>query len=368
MVSGQSAAPASQDPAPQTPPAAATPTPAPPPSAWTKHGIDFYVMGDAYGTLNFNHPSSGYNQLYNFDDKANQARLSLAMFSMEKASGVLGFRVDVGTGRTLDVVGATDDAPSGFKYLKQMYIALRPPKGHGIQIDFGKFVTSAGAEVIESKSNWNYSRSLLFAWAIPYYHFGARATMPVNKVFSAGVQLVNGWNSLGNNNSFETVGLTGNLSWKKAAWSNNYYTGPQQEGPVRAYRRLYDTTLVLSPTAKSDVYFNFDYGTDKPEGGSRAKWVGFATAARYQLTKRFAFVPRAEVFNDINGFSTGVAQTVKEITLTGEMKIANGVISRLEFRRDMSDKPYFDRGAGFMVANNQNTLALGLIAFFGPKR
>ena len=40
-------------------------------------------------------------------------------------------------------------------------------------MDFGKFVTSAGAEVIESKDNWNYSRSLLFAYAIPYWHFGA---------------------------------------------------------------------------------------------------------------------------------------------------------------------------------------------------
>jgi hypothetical protein len=28
-------------------------------------------------------------------------------------------------------------------------------------MDFGKFVTSAGAEVIEAKDNWNYSRSLL---------------------------------------------------------------------------------------------------------------------------------------------------------------------------------------------------------------
>jgi len=35
-------------------------------------------------------------------------------------------------------------------------------------MDLGKFVTSAGAEVIEAKDNWNYSRSLLFVNAIPY--------------------------------------------------------------------------------------------------------------------------------------------------------------------------------------------------------
>src|SRR6202011_601018 len=202
---------------PPPPAAAAAPAPAAPatPSPWTKNGIDIYLLGDVYGDLNFNHPASGYNQLYNFDDKANNAHLSFAKVSFEKASGILGFRVDAGTGRTVDIISGADDAPRGFRYLEQMYLEFRPPKSHGIQIDFGKFVTSAGAEVIESNNNWNYSRSLLFVLAIPYYHFGARATIPVTKTFTAGVQLVNGWNSLGVNNSFETVGLVGNFTWKK---------------------------------------------------------------------------------------------------------------------------------------------------------
>ncbi len=50
------------------------------------------------------------------------------------------------------------------------------------------------------------------------------------------------------------------------------------------------------------------------------------------------------------------------------MKIVEGIWSRLEYRRDMSDKPYFDRGAGLMVAKNQSTLTLAFIAFFGPKK
>ena len=45
-----------------TTPAAAAPTP---PSPWTRHGVDVYLLGDVYGDLNFNHPASGYNQIYN---------------------------------------------------------------------------------------------------------------------------------------------------------------------------------------------------------------------------------------------------------------------------------------------------------------
>jgi len=46
----------------------------------------------------------------------------------------------------------------------------------------------AGAEVIESNANWNYSRSLLFSWAIPYYHMGFRATETKGH-FTGGFQL-----------------------------------------------------------------------------------------------------------------------------------------------------------------------------------
>jgi hypothetical protein len=57
------------------------------------------------------------------------------------------------------------------KYVQQAYVSYLAGK---VSIDFGKFVTPAGAEVIENKDNFNYSRGLLFALAIPYYHMGAR--------------------------------------------------------------------------------------------------------------------------------------------------------------------------------------------------
>ena len=360
-------APPAQD-ASQTPAPAAAPAPTPAPSPWTKKGIDFYLLGDVYGDLNFNHPAAGQNQLYNFDFQANQVHLNFAKFSMEKASGIVGFRLDVGTGQTLDWISSTDQAPQAMKYFEQVYVELRPKHMHGIQFDVGKFVTSAGAEVIETNNNWNYSRSLLFSWAIPYYHLGLRTTIPVTKTFSTGVQLVNGWNNVKDNNSGKTVGIVGNFTWKKATWSNNYYSGPEKDNTNTGFRQLYDTTLLINPTDKFSAYFNYDFGTDKNIGLGRQNWTGFAVAARYQFAKRFAFAPRAEIFDDRNGFATGTAQTIKEFTLTGEMKILDGLISRLEFRRDNSDKPFFNRGGDIAYAKAQTTIALGLIAFFGPKK
>ena len=85
------------------------------------------------------------------------------------------------------------------------------PIGKGLQIDVGKFVTPAGAEVIETNQNWNYSRSLLFYDAIPYYHFGARAKYTFNDKWSITGYATNGWNNVVTTNTGKTGGFS--LAW-----------------------------------------------------------------------------------------------------------------------------------------------------------
>jgi hypothetical protein len=227
--------------------------------------------------------------------------------------------------------------------------------------------------VIETHSNWNYSRSLLFAWAIPYYHFGARVSMPVNPHFTVGAQLVNGWNNVEDANSGKTVGLTAAITSSKASWYHNYYVGPEKpdlEGGIKqdGLRHLYDTTLLLTPHAKASLYINYDYGVDKLKGGGSSTWQGVAFAARLAANDWFAVAPRIEYFHDRNGFSTGTAQKLKEFTLTGEFKMKEGFFSRVEYRRDWSDVPFFDRGLQAGSHKNQDTVLVGFVAYFGPKR
>jgi maltoporin len=124
---------------------------------------------------------------------------------------------------------------------------------------------------------------------------------------------------------------------------------------------------VLVNGSKAGVYFNFDYGIDKNPGARGNAWCGVAGAARYAFTEHLAVSPRFEWFNDRDGFSTGTAQKLKEFTLTGEYKVAKGLLSRLEYRRDWSDQPFFDRGAGLATFKNQDTLLVGVVASFGPK-
>jgi hypothetical protein len=296
---------------------------------------------------------------------ANQFSLSMAKLSMSHDADPIGFRVDFGFGRAFDIIHASE--PSGASFLRnieQAYVSLKNKKG--IELDAGQFVTSAGAEVIEAKDDWNYSRSLLFAWAIPYYHFGVRTVLPVGSHFTGGVQVVNGWNNVEDNNTGKTLGLVGNFTSSKVSWMNDYYTGPENTGTNTGWRNLYDTTLLFTPSGKVNAYLNFDYAKQNNADGTSAIWKGIAGAAKFQLNDRFAITPRLEWFKDVNGFSTGVAQTVKEVTITAEAKAAQGILARLEYRYDWSDQPFFQTGATG-AADHQSTVSLGLIAFFGPK-
>src|SRR5271157_2362509 len=339
------AAPSAQNAAPAATPEASPPT-------WSIGPIDFSGLVDGYFDFNANHPASMTNQLYNFDTKANQFSLNMAKLSMSHTADPVGFQVDFGFGRAFDVIHASEpnDAPGILRNIEQAYVSLKPAALKGFEIDLGQFVTSAGAEVIETNSNWNYSRSLLFAWAIPYYHFGIRTSFPIGKHFTGGVQLVNGWNDTEDNNSGKTVGLTDSITYTKFSWSNTYYGGPENAGTNTGWRHLYDTVLLLTPNSKFNAYFNFDYGQNAspvvPDEGISAavsiptftsKWYGVAGALHFQPTSKWSFTPRLEWFKDRDGFSTGRAQDLKEFTLTGEYKMVEGFLARAEYRYDWSN-------------------------------
>lgn len=348
----------SQAPAVSAPPAA---------PVWSVGPIDFSGAVDVYGDINFNHPESGTNQLRNFDVKANQFTLNMAKLTMEHTADPVGFRVDFGFGRAFEIFNGTDPAGGANRYIEQAYVSLKPPKWKGFQLDFGKFVTSAGAEVTETYLDWNYSRSFLYANG-PYYHFGLRTSMPIGKYFTGGVQVVNGWNNLEDNNTGKTIGLTSAVVTKKVSWFTNYYAGPEKTGTNVGNRNFIDTVLLLTPNDKVNVSVNYDYGQDKRVGPGTDVFQGMSGMAHFVLSEHWSISPRLEWYNDGDGFITGTKQLLKEFTITGEYKWKEGLLSRLEYRRDWSNATYFDRGATPAASKNQDTLLIGMVAYFGPKR
>jgi len=322
---------------------------------------------DGYYSFNNNHPASRFNTLRNFEVKANQFSLNMVKLSLARTPEPVGFTLDLGVGRAWEIFHATDPAGTDIvRYIPQAYLSVKPKNWGGFQFDFGKFYTSAGAELTENNLTWTYGRGYLYTNG-PYYHFGARMTKPLNEHFTVGLQLVNGWNNVEDNNSGKTLGVTTAWTAKKISWANNYYSGPEKNDSNTGWRNFYDTVLTLNPTEKSSFWVNFDYGRENDAFGikNNATWVAVGVAGRYQTTKTTALAIRYENYDDRNGFITGQAQSLNSFTLTGEYKWATGLLSRLEYRRDWSDKPFFERGT-LGHSTTQNTLTLGFVAWFGP--
>ena len=119
-------------------------------------------------------------------------------------------------------------------------------------------------------------------------------------------------------------------------------------------------------TDKLTLLGNFVYGNDGDNLGNRGYWTGFAGYFKYAFTKNLAFSPRFEVFNDNAGLRSGTPQTLKDITLTQEVKLLNNFLTRFEFRRDFSNQPFFPN-FDLQSRKNQNTFLIGLSYFFTTK-
>ena len=85
----------------------------------------------------------------------------------------------------------------------------------------------------------------------------------------------------------------------------------------------------------------------------------------FELTPTWAQAPRLERFRDGEGFMTGTPQTVKELTITSEHKVAGALLVRLEYRRDSSNREFFARRQG--ISRSQQTLTLGLVYGFASR-
>ena len=329
-------------------------------------GTELFGLVDAYYDWYSTKPS-GDAPLRNFDTKHNQFGLSLLEVGLAKAPTAdsrAGFRLDLDYGPTTALVhGGEPGGLTVFQNIQQAYMSYLAPVGNGLQFDVGKFVTQHGAEVIEAKDNWNYSRSILFAWSIPYYHTGVRATYAVNDKVTIAGALVNGWNNVVENNERKTFGAqlvlrpTASLTLVQ-----NYMGGPEQAGNDDDWRHLSDTTVTYTATDAFSLMVNYDYGRDTAAGQS-VQWQGVAGYAKYTVNDRFALIPRAEWYQDDDGFTTGTPQTLKEFTLTGEVTLAPRLLWRIEYRSDFSDVDFFEKHNGTFI-DKQHSIGFGVLYSF----
>lgn len=401
---------------------AAAPAPEIPPASWPVSGIytapDTKDLGaltgiklfsgtkvrgwiDANYVYNFNTPERSTvnaNQAFSvikgrnvsvegrtFDIHHNSFSLSLAELEVEKVPevGGVGFKFDLAFGETQDIIvdtirgslgpSASDSVTDFDKTFQHASVSYLAPIGKGLRFDAGKFVTHIGGETIETVKNWNYSHSFFYTYAIPFQDTGIRINYPWTDTFYTELYLLNGWNVTIDNNRGKTVGPS--IGWTPLPWLSlygNYLVGPEQNDNNSNLRHLVDGQLFLGPFAdRWNFLINFDHGFEERAinaNTNNARWWGLTGYARYIVNDWFEPSVRFEYYHDGDGFTTGVPQILKGITLTLNSKIGVGKTSMLllrpELRYDWSNNNFFTRDSNFRVKKEQFTLGLGATWFF----
>ena len=240
----------------------------------------------------------------------------------------------------------------------------------------GKFVTLAGAEVIASPSNPNFSRSILFGYAIPFTHTGLRVKYAFNDMLSLTGGVNQGWDDIKDTNSSAGYEIAAAFAPSKlVSLAVMFHGGKERVGGLvdtgpDGERNLFDAVLTVTPIDNLALVLNYDRGSQDntagavPSGATKAVWSGWAGYANYQITDQWKVSLRAETFDDKDGYRTGLVQKWKEATLTLAWLPVAAVELRGELRRDRSNVAAFLDRDGATGRNSMTSYGLQLLYKF----
>ena len=362
-------------------PAGQSPTPAAPPSIPWYQTISINGLVSTSYVVDFNAPASRTIPFRVFDASDRTIELDVVELVVQRAvskPGDAGFRADLTFGTSVPRVTAAvglfrdESGQAGDLDVQQAFLSYIVPTGRGVRVDAGKFVTHIGYEVIEGYdgTNDNHSRGLLFGYAEPFTHTGLRISYPFSDRVSAQVLVVNGWDDARDNNSGKSIGAQVAVTPSpRVSLTAGYIGGPEQANNNSNLRHLLDLIATVKATPALTLTANYDYGheaevtlAESAGGGVRdSSWQGLAGYARYGFTSRTAVTLRGEWFDDPQGARTGVAQTLKEITVTPECRLQQSLIVRGDLRRDWSDRTVFELSGG---ASGRSQVTLSVNALF----
>ncbi|PTL84926.1 porin [Vitiosangium sp. GDMCC 1.1324] len=324
-------------------------------------GVDFY-----YG-YNFNRPADGANFIPGTGTtgkRDNAFSINLASLGLSLDPAPVGLHVLVGIGTAMEVVHAAEPVgtaigPQVWRYLQQASLSY----AHGpLTLEAGVYPSHIGLETFQSQANWTYTRSWMGELS-PYYQTGLKGTWKFSDAWSAQLHLLNGWQTIGENNRGKALGTQVAYSGDRLSASFNTFIGEEGSGDATGLRLFGDLVATYKVTDAFSVSGTTDVGTQHRPGQDAALWYAAGLNARVQIAKPVAVAARAEVFHDRDGLISGTAQRLVEGTVTLEVKPAEHLVLKLEARHDRSTADVFGgsetTAEGTPVPRRNQTLVVG---------
>jgi hypothetical protein len=274
-------------------------------------------------------------------------------FQLDEAGLQIGYQPKTGIGGFVDIIAGTDaqilsanEGGSGSSVdVRQAYLQYATGP---LTVIAGKFVTLAGAEVINPSQDTNFSRSLLFWELEPLDHTGFRATYAVTDTVSVVVGVNNGWNSTDTDFGSKTGEFSATFTPNKMlSFAATGYFGKISDGVDLS---LIDLVGTYNVTSALTLILNADFYQQSGDFSPHTHVNGFAGYANYAFTDSLRLSVRGEYLNYV-GFGHALEGTVT----VGYSPVKNFEI-RGELRYDKLSDGMFDSGFAYTraFANNED--------------
>lgn len=316
--------------------------------------ISLGAFVDAYGAVRSDRNREGGGYPHEAYVQAEGFSLAFAgldvAYEGENYGATVSFRAGPGVVRFFG-----DNGPLGFDNVTQAYATWKPHLVEGLTLDFGMFGTIYGAEVAESWANQNYSRGALYYAFQPFWHTGLRANYAINDTVSLTALVVNGVNTIFEDNKSPSIGLQLGLAPSDAFSLAVGYLGaihPYAGGEAGAgFQNFIDVVATVS-AGDFSLVGNFDINLYKvDEDADMENFWGISIAPGYAFSDWAGVAARFEYLGDSAAFALQ-EEDGSLMTFTGTLDFkpvpnSGAVVLRPEFRYELaSNENYFSDGDG----------------------
>ncbi len=258
--------------------------------------------------------------------------------------------------------------------LTQLFVTLNvpTPNGNGLQLQFGKFATLLGLEVIEDVSNPVWSGGSQFIFLEDFTSTGAQLSYRFGPRADAQLRVTNGWDAVEARNNGKTVlGRLGLYPDTTSSVSLFGYTGAEEVGNTSALRSGAEALLWKKFASSWNGWLQADYGRemanpDLPDSAQDAQWWAVGGWVSHDFTPTLGVAARGDYMADMDGartsgvlgFPVNAGQRVYSATVTLNVRAWTGALVRPEVRYDGSTI------AAFGGYKGQLTAGLGIAYLF----
>jgi hypothetical protein len=298
---------------------AAPPPPAVPALSDLLTGWGLTVSGDVAASY---YHSNGYPGGFHAFDEDHDS------FQLDEAGLQIGYQPKQGVGAFVDFIAGTDaqilngaeENGSGYVDVRQAYVQYATGP---LTVIAGKFVTLAGAEVINPSQNTNFSRSLLFQELEPLTHTGVRATYAVSDALSVIVGVNNGWNWTAGSSSAAEGSKTGEFG---VTWAPNKMVSLAAYGYIGKVADKTDLSLIdfvgtYNVTSALTLILNADFWQeDGQHTNGFAGYVNYGFSDAWRTSVRLEYLNFLGEGHIVEGTATVGYSPVKNFEIRAELR------------------------------------------------